>query len=152
MKTPSRNVGKSASALRTIGEVAEQLDVPQHVLRFWEGKFEQISPKKHRGRRYYRPEDIAVLEQIKALLYNKGYTVKGVQNLLSNQDTSLPEALQPDLFLEGEAREDAVATPVPTKRQASIAAIKKGNRQQLQDILNHLQQSRELLRKQLYPS
>lgn len=74
---------KSASAFRTISEVATDLDVPQHVLRFWETKFSQIRPlKRGGGRRYYRPEDIELLRAIRALLYGDGYTIKGVQKLL----------------------------------------------------------------------
>ena len=79
----ARRGGKSATAFRTISEVASELDVPQHVLRFWESKFAQIKPlKRGGGRRYYRPEDIALLRRIKALLYGDGYTIKGVQKLL----------------------------------------------------------------------
>lgn len=79
MATPRQ---KSASAFRTISEVSEELDVPQHVLRFWETKFSQIKPLKRGGRRrYYRPEDIDLLRAIKDLLYAKGYTIKGVQRL-----------------------------------------------------------------------
>ena len=74
---------KSAAAFRTISEVAGGLDIPQHVLRFWESKFSQIKPlKRGGGRRYYRPDDIALLQRIKALLYDDGYTIKGVQKLL----------------------------------------------------------------------
>ena len=74
---------KSASAFRTISEVATDLDVPQHVLRFWETKFSQIRPlKRGGGRRYYRPEDVELLRSIRALLYGDGYTIKGVQKLL----------------------------------------------------------------------
>lgn len=74
---------KSASAFRTISEVATDLDVPQHVLRFWETKFSQIRPlKRGGGRRYYRPEDVELLRAIRALLYGDGYTIKGVQKLL----------------------------------------------------------------------
>ena len=74
---------KSAAAFRTISEVAGVLDIPQHVLRFWESKFSQIKPlKRGGGRRYYRPDDIALLQRIKALLYDDGYTIKGVQKLL----------------------------------------------------------------------
>ncbi len=74
---------KSASAFRTISEVAKELDLPQHVLRFWETKFNQIRPlKRGGGRRYYRPEDIKLLKQIRGLLYDNGYTIKGVQKLL----------------------------------------------------------------------
>ncbi len=79
---------KGAQAFRTISEVADELNVPQHVLRFWEGKFPQLTPlKRGGGRRYYRPEDIALLRRISALLYAQGYTIKGVQKLL-NDDTS----------------------------------------------------------------
>ena len=79
----SRTAGKSAAAFRTISEVSEELDVPQHVLRFWEGKFSQVRPlKRGGGRRYYRPEDIDLLRRIRDLLYSDGYTIKGVQRLL----------------------------------------------------------------------
>ena len=74
---------KSPEAFRTIGEVAEELDVPQHVLRFWEAKFPHIRPvKRGGGRRYYRPQDIELLRTIQQLLHNNGYTIKGVQKLL----------------------------------------------------------------------
>ena len=77
---PSRRVEKSPSAFRTISEVAEELDVPQHVLRFWETKFPQVRPlKRGGGRRYYRPEDVDMLRKIRSLLYQEGYTIKGVQ-------------------------------------------------------------------------
>jgi DNA-binding transcriptional MerR regulator len=71
---------KSPTALRTISEASELLDVPQHVLRFWETKFNQIKPlKRNGGRRFYRPQDLDVLQQIKHLLYNQGYTIKGAK-------------------------------------------------------------------------
>jgi DNA-binding transcriptional MerR regulator len=74
---------KSSSAFRTISEVAAELDVPKHVLRFWEGKFPQLRPmKRGGGRRYYRPEDIELLRGIRWLLYSDGYTIKGVQRIL----------------------------------------------------------------------
>lgn len=74
---------KSPDAFRTISEVSSDLDVPQHVLRFWEGKFAQIKPlKRGGGRRYYRPEDVDLLRGIQHLLYGDGYTIKGVQKLL----------------------------------------------------------------------
>ena len=77
---------KAPSAFRTISEVADELDVPQHVLRFWETKFTQIKPlKRGGGRRYYRPEDVALLKRIHNLLYTEGYTIKGVQKLLKGQ-------------------------------------------------------------------
>jgi DNA-binding transcriptional MerR regulator len=74
---------KSPEAFRTISEVAAELDVPQHVLRFWESRFTQIKPTKRAGgRRYYRPEDVDLLRGIRTLLYSDGYTIKGVQKVL----------------------------------------------------------------------
>ncbi|MDD9991710.1 MAG: MerR family transcriptional regulator [Rhodospirillales bacterium] len=76
-------IPKSPDAFRTIGEVSEELGVPQHVLRFWETKFPQVRPlKRGGGRRYYRPEDVALLRHIRHLLHAEGYTVRGVQKLL----------------------------------------------------------------------
>ncbi len=76
-------MNKDADAFRTISEVAEELDLPQHVLRFWETRFKQIRPmKRGGGRRYYRPDDVALLRGIKGLLYSEGYTIRGVQRLL----------------------------------------------------------------------
>ena len=74
---------KAPNAFRTISEVADELHIPQHVLRFWETKFPQVKPlKRGGGRRYYRPDDIALLRRISDLLYIQGYTIKGVQRLL----------------------------------------------------------------------
>lgn len=76
-------MNKSAEAFRTIGEVAEELQIPKHVLRFWEGRFPQIRPmKRGGGRRYYRPEDMELLRGIRALLHAEGYTIRGVQKIL----------------------------------------------------------------------
>lgn len=84
---------KSAQAFRTISEASEQLNVPQHVLRFWETKFPQLKPlKRGGGRRYYRPEDLALLKRIADLLYTQGYTIKGVQRLLAEGEPELPAA------------------------------------------------------------
>ncbi len=69
---------KTPTAYKTIGEVSESLDVPTHVLRFWEKKFKQISPYKNNGRRYYTPQDIDIIQNIKFLLYTKGFTITGV--------------------------------------------------------------------------
>ena len=96
---------KSATAFRTISEVSDELDVPQHVLRFWETKFPQVRPlKRGGGRRYYRPEDVTLLRNIRRLLYSEGYTIKGVQRLLKESrsiadgDTEgLASALEVDL-------------------------------------------------------
>ena len=80
---PPHRPRKAPSAFRTISEVADDLHIPQHVLRFWETKFPQLKPlKRGGGRRYYRPEDIALLRRISDLLYTQGYTIKGVQRLL----------------------------------------------------------------------
>lgn len=77
---------KAAGAFRTISEVADELDVAQHVLRFWESKFPQVRPlKRGGGRRYYRPEDVDLLRRIRSLLYEEGYTIKGAQKLLKGQ-------------------------------------------------------------------
>jgi len=91
-----RRGGKSDAAFRTISEVASELDVPQHVLRFWETKFSQIRPmKRGGGRRYYRPEDVVLLTTIRDLLYREGYTIKGVQKLLrDNGAKAVVNALQ----------------------------------------------------------
>lgn len=74
---------KASRAFRTIAEVSDDLNVPQHVLRFWEKKFDEVAPvQRGGGRRYYRPEDISLLKKIEFLLYKEGYTIKGVQKLL----------------------------------------------------------------------
>jgi len=79
-------MSKTADAFRTISEVAGELDVPKHVLRFWEGKFPQVRPmKRGGGRRYYRPEDLELLRGIRHLLHAEGYTIKGVQKILREQ-------------------------------------------------------------------
>ena len=83
---------KAAGAFRTISEVSDELDVPQHVLRFWETRFSQVRPlKRAGGRRYYRPEDIELLRRIRGLLYQQGYTIKGVQKLLRDPGRQEPE-------------------------------------------------------------
>ena len=77
---------KSPDAFRTISEAAEELDLPQHVLRFWETRFNTIRPlKRGGGRRYYRPEDVMLLRGIRHLLYDQGFTIKGVQKILKDQ-------------------------------------------------------------------
>lgn len=87
--TETISTTKSDTAFRTISEVAEDLGVQQHVLRFWETKFTQVKPlKRGGGRRYYRPEDVALLKKIHTLLYAEGYTIKGVQKLLKGVSKS----------------------------------------------------------------
>ena len=85
---------KSPQAFRTISEVSNEINIPTHVLRFWETKFPNINPLKRSGnRRYYRPEDVKLIIEIKNLLYDKGYTVKGVQKLLKEKDTIVSKNL-----------------------------------------------------------
>jgi DNA-binding transcriptional MerR regulator len=79
-------VEKAPEAFRTISEVADELDIPKHVLRFWEGRFPQLKPmKRGGGRRYYRPEDVDLVRGIRRLLYDEGYTIRGVQRILKEQ-------------------------------------------------------------------
>jgi DNA-binding transcriptional MerR regulator len=87
---------KAPNAFRTISEVADELHIPQHVLRFWETKFPQVKPlKRGGGRRYYRPDDIALLRRISDLLYIQGYTIKGVQRLLREGGGKLSDDIPP---------------------------------------------------------
>jgi DNA-binding transcriptional MerR regulator len=87
-------VDKAPDAFRTISEVAEELDVPQHVLRFWESRFPQIKPMKRAGgRRYYRPDDVDLLRGIRHLLYGEGYTIRGVQRILREQGPKVVQAV-----------------------------------------------------------
>jgi len=106
---------KSPDAFRTISEVAEDLSLPQHVLRFWETRFSQIRPlKRGGGRRYYRPDDVDLLKGIRQLLYGEGYTIKGVQRILK------AEGLR---FVQGVGRGDeTVAAPPPEPEEAAAAA------------------------------
>ena len=91
----SNKSSKSPLAFRTISEVASELNLPQHVLRFWETKFLQLNPTKRGGkRRYYRPEDISLLRQIRSLLYDDGYTIKGVQKLLKKPKKNIDKKIQ----------------------------------------------------------
>ncbi len=85
---------KSPDAFRTISEVADDLDVPQHVLRFWETRFNHIKPlKRGGGRRYYRPDDVDLLKGIRHLLYGEGYTIKGVQRILKGEGIRFVQAV-----------------------------------------------------------
>ena len=123
---PSRRIEKSPSAFRTISEVAEELDVPQHVLRFWETKFPQVRPlKRGGGRRYYRPEDVDMLRRIRSLLYEAGYTIKGVQRLLREGG------------LKHEAPAYAAEEPVPLEGE--------GRRVDLERLLDDLEEMRSMV-------
>src|SRR5579859_824367 len=112
-----RRPAKSASAFRTISEVAQELEVPQHVLRFWETKFTQIKPlKRGGGRRYYRPEDVTLLRRIRECLYGEGYTIKGVQRLLREG------ALKPGAALPSGEDAAEASEPPPDLAPAPIQA------------------------------
>jgi DNA-binding transcriptional MerR regulator len=102
---------KSADAFRTISEVAEELVLPQHVLRFWETRFTQIKPlKRGGGRRYYRPDDVELLRAIRHLLYGEGYTIKGVQRILKEQGARAVIALR-------QSGGSPSSTPLPAYRE-----------------------------------
>ena len=101
---------KAPNAFRTISEVADELHIPQHVLRFWETKFAQVKPlKRGGGRRYYRPDDIQLLRRISDLLYNQGYTIKGVQRLLREGGGKLSDNIPPPTAEERAAAEAEMA-------------------------------------------
>jgi len=107
---------KAPNAFRTISEVADELHIPQHVLRFWEGKFPQIKPlKRGGGRRYYRPDDILLLRRISDLLYIQGYTIKGVQRLLREGGGRLSDDIPPPAAGERSVDdpEDQAELPMP---------------------------------------
>ncbi len=154
-----RGAEKSASAFRTISEVAGELDVPQHVLRFWESKFIQVRPmKRGGGRRYYRPEDIDLLRSIRELLYTDGYTIKGVQKLLreggvkalaDRQNAHAPPraAEDPEPQVRPEPPDGVQAAPAPSA--ASDASEVEVLRKALAEILEELEQIRTRLRKAL---
>lgn len=110
---------KSAQAFRTISEVAAELDLPQHVLRFWETKFAQVRPmKRGGGRRYYRPEDLVLLRRIRKLLYDDGYTIKGVQKLLRDPSARV----EPE---KPRASGDDAAEPASASAAADTAALRE---------------------------
>jgi DNA-binding transcriptional MerR regulator len=97
-------VDKAPEAFRTISEVADELKVPKHVLRFWEAKFAQLKPmKRGGGRRYYRPEDVALLRGIRFLLYDDGYTIRGVQKILREQGPRFVMEQRPHAAADEEA-------------------------------------------------
>ena len=138
-----RNAGKSAAAYRTISEVSDELDVPQHVLRFWETKFTQVRPlKRGGGRRYYRPEDVGLLRRIQKLLYQDGYTIRGVQRLLREGRIDRPVAA-PDRVADAPvpAAEHAADDDGPAPEEA----LPEDLRAELTDLLRTLKTLRASL-------
>ena len=156
---------KAPDAFRTISEVAEELDVPQHVLRFWESRFREIRPmKRGGGRRYYRPDDIDLLRGIRHLLYGEGYTIRGVQRLLREQGVRFVQsvwqpgapqpALQPEAVADeatDEADEDEqddrseLSDARPAVRVVAPAGLAREDRQKLQAALQDLSECKRLL-------
>ena len=120
--TGKRSSHKAEDAYRTISEVADELHVAQHVLRFWESKFKQIEPlKRAGGRRYYRREDVDLLKRIHYLLYNQGYTIKGVQKLLV-KDRQLLQAVG-TLNERTPANNSWIAPPVAAAAAVPVQAL-----------------------------
>jgi DNA-binding transcriptional MerR regulator len=115
---------KAPDAFRTISEVADELDLPQHVLRFWESRFREIKPmKRGGGRRYYRPDDVDLLRGIRHLLYGEGYTIRGVQRILREQGSNFVETVwregapqPPHGAREDELAEEVAAEPAEPKQ------------------------------------
>ena len=127
---------KSPEAFRTISEVSKDLSLPQHVLRFWETKFIQIKPiKRGGGRRYYRPEDIRLLRGIKSLLYNDGYTIRGVQKVIKEVGTKkiLRNEVQNNSFTE-----DEIDTNQDNSNDASKHNLGDLKRKKLMKVLDDL--------------
>lgn len=138
---------KSPGAFRTISEAADELDVPAHVLRFWESKFPQISPlKRAGGRRFYRPEDLALLRGIKRLLYEDGFTIKGARKFIADQGVAaVIEPIEGGVVREAAAIDAAdleapVSIPSPSPRPPGSA------RRDLTDVLQDLEGARAKLR------
>ena len=152
----TRRGSKRASAFRTIGEVAEELDLPAHVLRFWESKFPQLRPlKRGGGRRYYRPEDIVLLRRIRQCLYQDGYTIRGVQKLLRD---GAPEPDAPDAIAEADGGGEVTLFPLAAEpeiepkhllakapRPAAKHELSPADRTALEEVRRDLLEIRALL-------
>ncbi len=134
---------KAAGAFRTISEVADQLDVPQHVLRFWETRFTQIRPlKRAGGRRYYRPEDVDLLRRIRELLYQQGYTIKGVQKLLRDLPREARVEIVPGDGDELPGRHEVVSLAAAIPKTAALAGDPKAL---LAEVIDELENLREMV-------
>jgi DNA-binding transcriptional MerR regulator len=135
---------KAPGAFRTISEVATDLEVPQHVLRFWESKFQQIRPlKRGGGRRYYRPEDIQLLNSIKDLLYNQGFTIRGVQKLLREGGRS---PLARNAVGDSHLPSSVSALQAPSSGPQSSRNLSPDKRREIETVLGELKALRELLK------
>jgi DNA-binding transcriptional MerR regulator len=121
-------VEKSPDAFRTISEAAEELDVPQHVLRFWETRFTQIKPMKRAGgRRYYRPADVELLKGIRSLLYKEGYTIRGVQKILKEDGAPYVAGVGRG-EIEPRKREGEMASAPPPGMAKAAPRVGKGSK------------------------
>jgi DNA-binding transcriptional MerR regulator len=143
---------KSPTAFRTISEVAEGLALPQHVLRFWESKFQQIKPlKRGGGRRYYRPEDVKIIHDIKELLYNQGFTIRGVQKLLrETHSTSIARSMvaQPQLPMTIQTVTPQLAphhAPQTVAVPAKPQEMSSDKRREIEGVLAELRSIRKIL-------
>ena len=135
---------KSPEAFRTISEVSKDLSLPQHVLRFWETKFVQIKPiKRGGGRRYYRPEDVKLLKGIKSLLYNDGYTIRGVQKVIKENGTKKLLTSQTENKVFTEIRKDN--NDRFEHQNFSQHSINDSKRKKLMNVLEDLVQLRKKL-------
>ena len=135
---------KSPEAFRTISEVSKDLSLPQHVLRFWETKFVQIKPiKRGGGRRYYRPEDVKLLKGIKNLLYNDGYTIRGVQKVIKENGTKKLLSIQTENKVFTEIRKDN--NDHLEQQNYTQHSINDSKRKKLMNVLEDLVQLRKKL-------
>ena len=135
---------KSPEAFRTISEVSKDLSLPQHVLRFWETKFVQIKPiKRGGGRRYYRPEDVKLLKGIKSLLYNDGYTIRGVQKVIKENGTKKLLTIQTENKVFTEIKKDN--NDQLEQQNYSQHSINDSKRKKLMNVLDDLVQLRKKL-------
>ncbi|NVJ69253.1 MAG: MerR family transcriptional regulator [Alphaproteobacteria bacterium] len=142
--------GKGREAFRTISEVADELDLPQHVLRFWESKFTQIKPLKRGGnRRYYRPDDVTLLRAIKKLLHSDGYTIRGVQKLFKAQGlkTTIQEALEIEVGeqVSAEPKDSVAEENVVSSMKESDSPVEEKSATSLKAVLADLKALRQRL-------
>jgi DNA-binding transcriptional MerR regulator len=143
---------KSPDAFRTISEAAEELDLPQHVLRFWETRFNTIRPlKRGGGRRYYRPEDVMLLRGIRHLLYDQGFTIKGVQKILKDQGPRYVIAvgegkgLDEILPLIEQAENAGDEAELEEAEMLASSALDQESREKLSEVLRDLLECKRLL-------
>lgn len=140
-------MAKSSEAFRNIGEVAAELDVKKHVLRFWEAKFPQLKPmKRGGGRRLYRPSDVDLLRGIRDLLQEAGYTIKGVQKILREQGVEHVKAAVDAHAAAKRAKDAALAEPVKTTSAPGRSLLLDAEQlKALQNVLSELKACRALL-------